>query len=997
MAEVNNLQLWNHQKEAIKKILDYVNSRSTKAFMVKMPTGTGKTGIFSVLSRITLKDLNFLIVTPSTALKFQIINELRSKFWKKINIDSQKLLDKKINPILPNTAITQMETFKKNKFIGVTTIQTLQTLFANNKTQYDDLRQLVDIIIFDEGHKEPAYSWSEAVRSMNKPTILFTATPYRNDLKIFNIDKSNYFYLSHNQAVKNHTLRMLELKKLPYSQTKNVSQFCIALVKEFETQKKDFIATGISNPKVIIRCSNKFSIQAITRVLSSMKKKVVGIHEELSGENLTTSVPSFEDQKKYEYYVHQYKLVEGIDNPDFCMLAIFEDFSNTRSLLQQIGRILRNVSNSPIQKGIVVSHNITDINRQWERYLEYDELTKNKSKLFDISDVLTTNKEVNTLYFDGTFRDLIDLDNLELKKTLLFPLKANLLFPHTPVNAVELAQKIIEELEKKDYEILKQEFPNKNCFLILYVIYSNSPIIDESLFIEQKLAFTYFQITANLVYFYDSEGNYPFTLKDNVAPVSLDVLIKLLLNKTRIIKTNLQNGDIGNASYRNREISSQSLETTAATLSDHMYFPSTFTAYINSDFANGSQRRYLGLKKGRVSDFTSKRFKLSDFGKWIDEIEKLVNSNQGLFRLEYFLSRYATKESNPSITTPACILLDIDDEILEHYRFGQNLEPVIYNDFYSEIANDKFKVKINNAIFDVDITYDTSKKKYLIKSTDLDNNLIPADDSYPSLTAYFNALQSFRIMIDQNKYIYSYGNFLIPSLNLSKKQKVFDLLSLFHSYPEIRNIKSEKGDLNLLANGTTWNQNTLFGLIQRQGKGYNNPMLEKEFGFEYIVCDDLQNPELADFIAINKTLKRIAFIHAKAGDSSLSASAFHEVCGQATKNLDYLNPFYSKEPVSNISKWGRKWNLAPIGSANRITGITPKSFWTAYRQLMSLPDTSREVWLVMGNSFDFQKFKTEISKTEISKVSPQVFQIAYLLRSTWGSAQSIGAKLKILC
>jgi hypothetical protein len=45
----------------------------------------------------------------------------------------------------------------------------------------------VDVIMVDEGHYEPAPSWSRSVRSLKRPTILLSATPFRNDYKLFSV------------------------------------------------------------------------------------------------------------------------------------------------------------------------------------------------------------------------------------------------------------------------------------------------------------------------------------------------------------------------------------------------------------------------------------------------------------------------------------------------------------------------------------------------------------------------------------------------------------------------------------------------------------------------------------------------------------------------------------------------------------------------------------------------------------------------------------------
>ncbi|MBK9960714.1 MAG: hypothetical protein IPP06_05085 [Saprospiraceae bacterium] len=262
-----------------------------------------------------------------------------------------------------------------------------------------------------------------------------------------------------------------------------------------------------------------------------------------------------------------------------------------------------------------------------------------------------------------------------------------------------------------------------------------------------------------------------------------------------------------------------------------------------------------------------------------------------------------------------------------------------------------------------------------------------------------NGAQSFRIVLEGNQYVYAHKNFFKPSLNLTSKKQSLDIYQLFHTYPAIGKIESEKGSAILKIQKNIWHKDSLFGLIARQGIGYGDKNLENEFKLEYLLCDDLQT-EIGDFIGLDTKNKRIVFIHAKAKKSKISATNFTEVCGQATKNLDYLSPYFQKTPQQNIDKWKQPWNVAPIGQIkNRIVtnNATPKQFWEKYEELISDPNTRREVWLVVGSMFDRGAFKKELDKRDISKVKSEVIQLIYLLRSTWNSVSQVGAQLKILC
>jgi superfamily II DNA or RNA helicase len=66
---------------------------------------------------------------------------------------------------------------------------TRMTSAADRKVAEDALGLLAsfDLVLVDEGHYEPAISWSKGVRELNRPTILLSATPYRNDFKSFRV------------------------------------------------------------------------------------------------------------------------------------------------------------------------------------------------------------------------------------------------------------------------------------------------------------------------------------------------------------------------------------------------------------------------------------------------------------------------------------------------------------------------------------------------------------------------------------------------------------------------------------------------------------------------------------------------------------------------------------------------------------------------------------------------------------------------------------------
>lgn len=74
-----------------------------------------------------------------------------------------------------------------------------QFAFAVRRDHHMRIGQLhgrVGTILFDEGHREPAPSWARVVRGFCVPTVLFSATPFRGDLKIFDVDDDHIHFLS---------------------------------------------------------------------------------------------------------------------------------------------------------------------------------------------------------------------------------------------------------------------------------------------------------------------------------------------------------------------------------------------------------------------------------------------------------------------------------------------------------------------------------------------------------------------------------------------------------------------------------------------------------------------------------------------------------------------------------------------------------------------------------------------------------------------------------
>ncbi len=233
---------------------------------------------------------------------------------------------------------------KKNNFnehVFISPIQKVDWIRKNNNPLYDSLVNKIDLVIFDEGHYEPAFSWSQTIRGFKSKKLLFTATPFRNDLKPFDISEEYIYPYRYIDGVKDKYLRKVEFKSEP--KEKDDDSF---LKKIFTYYKFKFGSFTKKSPKLIIRCSQRSTIIRLTNKIKKEYKsiEVLSIHENFKSSKkpyLKSAVPKTPTTHTAKVWIHQNKLLEGIDDNQFKMLAIYDDFKNDRALIQQIGRLVR--------------------------------------------------------------------------------------------------------------------------------------------------------------------------------------------------------------------------------------------------------------------------------------------------------------------------------------------------------------------------------------------------------------------------------------------------------------------------------------------------------------------------------------------------------------------------------------------------------------------------------------------------------------------------------
>ena len=163
---------------------------------------------------------------------------------------------------------------------------------------------------------------------------------------------------------------------------------------------------------------------------------------------------------------------------------------------------------------------------------------------------------------------------------------------------------------------------------------------------------------------------------------------------------------------------------------------------------------------------------------------------------------------------------------------------------------------------------------------------------------------------------------------------------------------------------------------------------------DYLVCDDLGN-EWADHIAIKDDT--ISFIHSKCKDKAgLSASAFQEIVGQATKNIGNLDPS-DKELDNKKKSWdGKSWGKTSIPIMRKGTA---EAFVNAFKELRVKPNRVKEICLAV-NFISQSELKEAFKKMKEGQPFRQkntIIQMVWLLNAFISSCKEADLHCKIYC
>lgn len=473
-------------------------------------------------------------------------------------------------------------------------------------------------------------------------------------------------------------------------------------------------------------------------------------------------------------------------------------------------------------------------------------------------------------------------------------------------------------------------------------------------------------------------------LKKHISPIDSDILSSLFLAEdSKFEKFSLQNMNLSDSALRNKTLEAPDLSESFASNSSSSFILDSFR--ISND---DEEKVSISLNTAKINRLGIKQ-KVNDLSKSIVYlIDKLKITEKRISILTSFAEAISFEDYKEDLFPIAILLnfsrlyddieqgkissvLDEDNEIdinhiLIHFKPVLAIEDFnIQNDF-----TDDFTVKINTK----SITLSSQRLKKIILSYN--------DGNPKNLIDYLNTYSSYIINFDNLELVYS-GRKLFRDNKLLGN--IDSLIQTFVAYPELATVTSEKG--NFTSASTSFEARSIFGFVEKQ-------FLNE---FDYFICDDLGN-EWADHIGLNNN--SVSFYISKYDDTIFSATSFHDVIGQALKNLGHIFPLeHIVDDKENI--WGNKYNINKINTnISRLRrGDSVANAIDFYKRIIKLPNIKKSIFLIINfiSKSKLEESLNMLRNGEDFRERNQTIQILWFISTLISGCREVNTNIYICC
>ena len=301
--------------------------------LVSLPTGAGKTALMMALSFL-FRAKRVLIITPSQVLRHQTAEKFRS------------LDDLKRNEVLDNS-ISSPLVFSNGKRLGTldewqelakydVVIATPKTTSPKEQGVCIPPKDLFDLVFLDEGHHSAAPTWKPLLDAFeNSKRILLTATPFRRDRR--RLRARLIYHYSISRAIKADIYR--PVKYHPVEVGNIPSQRDEALASEAKKILAQEQKLG-NDPRLLVRADTVKRANKLVGVYRDKEIRIDAVHSKKKWSENSKTIEFVRDGR-LDAMICVGMLGEGLDIPAL-KIAVLHDTPRSLPLTVQIvGRVSR--------------------------------------------------------------------------------------------------------------------------------------------------------------------------------------------------------------------------------------------------------------------------------------------------------------------------------------------------------------------------------------------------------------------------------------------------------------------------------------------------------------------------------------------------------------------------------------------------------------------------------------------------------------------------------
>lgn len=415
----------------------------------------------------------------------------------------------------------------------------------------------------------------------------------------------------------------------------------------------------------------------------------------------------------------------------------------------------------------------------------------------------------------------------------------------------------------------------------------------------------------------------------------------LVTDSTVFTQMRMGNMNLNQYALRNKSYESDDLSQSMPTYGSGRHILKTTRIQNNDEIIT------LGLSTSRISKIGSERKTIASLCEWADSIINGIEHPYDVHRslMGHFSAPVRWKDYKDRLV-PSYLLIDFH----ELNNFIQSQRLIIQyktNGGEAAIESERFLVHMYKRLNGCKTLIEkTAHKEYVCEdswglleivlqqtgirlkgSGRFDNLYLVWEDGHSEkLITCINSCRCFYVGFEDVQFIYQ-GNQLHEDGNILNG--IESLLSIFKGIPEMSIVSSEKGQPRLT--DEDFANDTVFHVVEHTFR---------DEAATHIVCDDM-GFECADHIALSDN--RISFVHSKAkGKTSLSASAFQEVIGQALKNIGNIRYM---DVTDKVGHWkDSKFHDSNIDVCREGDLDT---FEDTYKKILNAPNGIKEVCIAV--------------------------------------------------